>query len=227
MCHRCSVWRLSAIDSAVAPVWRLRALHGAGREHFFQATPAHVPFQMPAKQRDASQIRVCWGPLAWVPGSMDVHAGSLHVMDLRCGVPPIFEENWKGHAPSAFPEAKAPICQLIEALSQQAQGIPVVQHLAPRRTKAGTLDLTSSTLFVRDIAKHALICEYARNLNVLIPFRHGSIHLGVALRMLLRALHDMHALWSQKTQLSPSDLERAGFGRQCGCMPEMEWIWND
>lgn len=109
-----------------------------------------------------------------------------------------------------FPEAKGPISQLIEALSQQAQGIPVVQHLAPRRTKAGTLDLTASTLFVRDVEKHARICEYARNLNKLIPFRHGQINLGVALQMLLKALHGLHALWRQKTNLTSDDLKRPG-----------------
>jgi hypothetical protein len=29
-----------------------------------------------------------------------------------------------GHAPAAYPEAKGPISQLIEALSLQAQGLP-------------------------------------------------------------------------------------------------------
>ena len=86
----------------------------------------------------------------------------------------------------------------------------MVQHLAPRRTKAGTLDLTASTLFVRDIEKHAKICEYARSLNKLIPFRHGQINLGVALQMLLKSLHGLHALWRQKTYLTSDDLQRPG-----------------
>lgn len=86
----------------------------------------------------------------------------------------------------------------------------MVQHLAPRRTKAGTLDLTSATLFVRDVPKHALICEYARKMNILIPYRQTQINLGVALGMLLRALHGLHALWCQKTQLTPADLKWTG-----------------
>jgi hypothetical protein len=97
------------------------------------------------------------------------------------------------------------------APEQQTAGlILVVQHLAPRRTKAGTLDLTASTLFVRDIAKHGQIAEYARKLNVRIPYRHGHINLGAALEMLFKSLHTLHGLWSQKTQLSPADLQRPG-----------------
>ena len=73
------------------------------------------------------------------------------------------------HAPSAFPEARGPIGQMIQALSWEAQGIPVVQHLAPRHTKPGTLDLTASTLFVRAVDKHALICKFAQQLKKWYP----------------------------------------------------------
>jgi len=86
----------------------------------------------------------------------------------------------------------------------------VVQHLALAKAKAGTLDLTSATLFVRDVPKHALICEYARKMNILIPYRHNQINLGVGLGMLLWVLHGLHALWCQKTQSTPADLKWTG-----------------
>ena len=44
-----------------------------------------------------------------------------------------------GFASSAFPAAAAPIGEMIAQLTREAQGIPVVQHLAPRRTKPGAM----------------------------------------------------------------------------------------
>lgn len=112
-----------------------------------------------------------------------------------------------------FPEARPRIAQFIASMTQEAQGIPSVQHLAPRRTKPGTLDLTASTLFVGAVEKHALICAYARELQKLIPFRHAHINLGTALEMFLTALFGLHRLWRQTTCFSPSDLTQAGLVR--------------
>lgn len=123
------------------------------------------------------------------------------------------------HAPSAFPEARGPIGQMIQALSWEAQGIPVVQHLAPRHTKPGTLDLTASTLFVRAVEKHALICKFAQQLKKVVPFRHGQANLSSVLEMFFRTLHALHLLWSQKTQLTPNDLTQAGLDWMNGLLP--------
>lgn len=111
---------------------------------------------------------------------------------------------------------------LVRALSLEAQGLPVAQHLAPRPTKPGTLDLTASTLFVRSVEQHARICNYARQLNKLVSFRHAQINLGAALEMFLRALHGVHSLWSQKTLLTPTDLNQAGLARRGMSHPILE-----
>lgn len=104
----------------------------------------------------------------------------------------------------------------------------MVQHLAPRRTSAGTLDLTASTLFIRDIDKHGKICEYARKLNKLIPYRKTQINLGAALQMMLRALHGLYTLWRQKTPLTPDDLNRPGLDEEPASfetrMADSSWV---
>ena len=46
-------------------------------------------------------------------------------------------------------------------MAEEAQGVPGGERIAPRQTKAGTLDLTASTLFVGAIEKHALIVQYS------------------------------------------------------------------
>lgn len=122
----------------------------------------------------------------------------------------------KGHAPTSFPEARGQIAQLIEALAREAEGIPAAHHLAPRKTKPGTLDLTASTLFVKDIPKHALISSHARTLNKLVNFRNGQINLGAALDLFFRTLHGLHALWRQKTLLTSDDLTRTGLAWDAG-----------
>ena len=111
---------------------------------------------------------------------------------------------------TAFPEARGPIGQMIQALSWEAQGIPAVQHLAPRHTKPGTLDLTAATLMVQAVDKHALICGYATQMKKTVPFRKGHINLAVALEMFFRTLHALHSLWRQKTPLTPADLSQTG-----------------
>ena len=111
---------------------------------------------------------------------------------------------------TAFPEARGPIGQMIQALSWEAQGIPAVQHLAPRHTKPGTLDLTAATLFVQAVEKHALICGHATQMKKTVPFRSGHINLAVALEMFFRTLHALHSLWRQKNPLTPADLSHTG-----------------
>ena len=81
-----------------------------------------------------------------------------------------------------------------------------------KRGMSATLDLTTSTLFVGAIERHAQICEQARRLNHMIPYRGVSINLGAALQILLRTLHNLHSFWRQKTLLTSADLERAGPG---------------
>ena len=61
-------------------------------------------------------------------------------------------------------------------LALEAHGIPVGQQFAPRQTKAGTLDLTASTLFVGAFEKHAQIVNYARTLNKLVSYRHAQVN---------------------------------------------------
>ena len=87
------------------------------------------------------------------------------------------------HEPSEVPDSRAHIVHLIETMTQEAQGIPAVQHLAPRHTKPGTLDLTAATMFVKAAKKHALICDHARKLKKLIAYCHTRINLGAALKI--------------------------------------------
>jgi hypothetical protein len=111
---------------------------------------------------------------------------------------------------AAIPEARGPIAQLTEVLTSEAQGVPVVHHLAPRRTKAGTVDLTAATMFVGDAEKHARICNHARQLGHLIKFRNNKINLGVALEMFFRTLNHLHSMWRQKEVLTQTDLQHTG-----------------
>jgi hypothetical protein len=75
-----------------------------------------------------------------------------------------------------------------------------------------TLDLTSSTRFVLDLIRHAQICKHARTLKVMIPFRNGTINLGVALELLFKALHSLYHFWTRRDMLTPADLLRPGLG---------------
>ena len=115
-----------------------------------------------------------------------------------------------GTLAEAFPEARGAIRDMMHALSLEAQGMPVAEHLAPRHVKPGTVDLTTATLFVTAVEKHALICNFARTLNKFVPYKHGKINLGAALELFFRTLHGLHTLWRQKNPLSPSDLTQSG-----------------
>jgi hypothetical protein len=44
--------------------------------------------------------------------------------------------------------------ELINSIILKAQGLPLPEKLAPRHTKAGTLDLTAATLLVKDVEMH-------------------------------------------------------------------------
>ena len=95
-------------------------------------------------------------------------------------------------------------------MSLEAHGIPVAEQFAPRRVKAGTLDLTASTIFVGAFEKHAQIVKHARTLNKLVPYRHAQVNLGMVLEMFFRTLHALHSFWRQKNLLTTDDLERVG-----------------
>lgn len=112
-----------------------------------------------------------------------------------------------------FPSARGPMATMIQQLTEEARAVPGQDRLAPRPTKTGTLDLTASTLFVTAVDLHARIAHYARTLDHFVSFRSAKINFGAALEMLLRTLHALHALWRQKSNLTPDDLEIPGFDR--------------
>ena len=82
----------------------------------------------------------------------------------------------------------------------------------PKIIKKPALDLTSSTLFVGAFERHAAIANFARTLNVLLPFDNGAnrtnLNLGAILEMFFHALHGLHTFWRQKTMFSETDLNQ-------------------
>jgi hypothetical protein len=72
------------------------------------------------------------------------------------------------------PRAAGPLKEIIHHVSLEAQGLPMPERIAPRKTKLGTLDLTASTLFINNIAMHARVGQCARAINKNFLFRHGS-----------------------------------------------------
>ena len=75
-----------------------------------------------------------------------------------------------------------------------------------RHVKAGTLDLTASTMFIKCVEMHAHVGACARELNRTFPFGSGKLNAGSAVETLLRTLHGMHSLWAKKEDLNPADL---------------------
>ena len=104
------------------------------------------------------------------------------------------------------PRAAGPLKDLIHSVSQDAQHLPITQRLAPRKSKPGTFDLTSSRLFVKNIRAHAIVVQCATSTGKTFPLRSGKIGLGPAVHLLLMSLHTMHRLWRQKTIWSDHDL---------------------
>jgi hypothetical protein len=105
-----------------------------------------------------------------------------------------------------FPPAGRLIREEVDRLTLQARGLPIPERLAPRLTKQGTLDLTSSNLFVRDVELHGRLVDHARSINLMVDGPFGKMNYASALGTLLRTLHGLHNLWRQKTPFSPADL---------------------
>jgi hypothetical protein len=91
--------------------------------------------------------------------------------------------------------------EIVAQLTQEAQGIPFGERLAPRHTKMGTLDLDASTLFVQNTALHVRIGNLFRQMNQLVAFGTTFINIGAAIQALFQTLHGMHSLWRQKSLL--------------------------
>jgi hypothetical protein len=83
-------------------------------------------------------------------------------------------------------------------------------QIAPRRTTAGTVDLTTATRFVKAFDTHAKICDHARNIDHLVPWQGTRLNLGSIFEMFFRALHALHTMWAQQTLFTPADLDSPG-----------------
>ena len=103
------------------------------------------------------------------------------------------------------------VLELIQSLTQEAQGIPAAQRLAPRPTKPGTLDLTSSAIFVTAVERHALIANHARKINRMVPYENTNHNLGAAIGLFLHALHSLHKFGRRKTELTVSERRSSGW----------------
>lgn len=103
------------------------------------------------------------------------------------------------------PRKAAPLRALIAKLTTQAHMLPVAQQMAPRATKAGTLDLTASTMLITSKDTHFQIGQIARVVEKTYPYGGGNVNLGVAVEALLAALSSLHSFWRQKTPLTTED----------------------
>lgn len=99
-----------------------------------------------------------------------------------------------------------PLREIILQLTLKAQGLPEPQRFAPRHTKAGTLDLTASMLFVQDVEWHGRVASCANDLPRRVKFGTGELNLKSAMTFLLKLLHQLSAFWRQKDPFRPSDL---------------------
>ena len=106
------------------------------------------------------------------------------------------------------PRAAGPLKEIIHHVSLEAQGLPMPERIAPRKTKLGTLDLTASTLFINNLPMHARVGQCAREINRILPFRHGRINVGVAVEFLFRTLHSIYQFWKQVTPFSQEDRDK-------------------
>ena len=110
-----------------------------------------------------------------------------------------------------FPQAGRLVQWDITRLTRQAQSLPFHDRLAPRLTKEGSLDLTASTLFVRDIELHARIVQHARDVDWVLEGPFGKLTFFACITILLRSLHGLHQFWSQREPFSPPNLSSYRF----------------
>ena len=103
------------------------------------------------------------------------------------------------------PRKSAPLRALIGQLTSEVRSLPLNEQLAPRPTKAGTLDLTASTLLVQNKDMHAEIGKFAKVMDKKFPLGTGHINLGSAVHALLTSLSSIHSLWRKKTPLTNQD----------------------
>ena len=105
------------------------------------------------------------------------------------------------HFPS--PAQTGPISEVVNLLTLQSQGLPLPERLAPRHTKAGSLDLSASVLFILDLDSHSRIGKALRATNTTVALGTGRVNAGAAVEYLFRVLHALFSLWRQPTHLTP------------------------
>ena len=67
-----------------------------------------------------------------------------------------------------------PLREILARLTQESQGLSLNERLPSKYIrKAGTLDLTSATLFVQNIEMHARVGQCARQAQKVVPFGKG------------------------------------------------------
>ena len=117
-----------------------------------------------------------------------------------------------------IPQASRPVRLLVQKLRLESRGVPLQDQHAPRLTKEGTLDLTASTLFVRDTVLHAEIVNACKGVHFPVSGPFGPVNFASAITILLRnipflilkkgmkpSLCTLHTLWRQKEPFTPLD----------------------
>ena len=109
--------------------------------------------------------------------------------------------------------------QIFVDLKNEAQAIPPSERLAPRRTKEGTLDISTARLFWD--ASHF----HQRCVLVLKEhfggFKVGGLYVHALINVLLSSFSAMHTLWRKKVPLTNEEVQRCkGYAQKVG------WCWG-
>lgn len=108
--------------------------------------------------------------------------------------------------------ARVKLMQLMEKVRHEASGVPIAERVAPRPTKAGKFDLTSSRMFLESKALQADLIGIVRdhsNVEFGVPQGDGttrSLQLWVVVTRIVQSLSTIHGLFRHKSVYSENQL---------------------
>jgi hypothetical protein len=117
----------------------------------------------------------------------------------------------------AFPGWATAVKDVIIQARQDAAKVPIAERIAPRPTKADSLDMTASQVFLRDTKFHKHLTDIAREYAGVARWpgllQVGAVQMAawLALHLLFVDLREMFAVWASKHWLSDGEVEKYAY----------------
>lgn len=107
------------------------------------------------------------------------------------------------------PGAGAEVRRFTEDIMHHVHLLPPVEQIGPRPTSKGSVDLTGGKLFLQSQTLHATLIDIIerRAPSLTVGWEGGrQLKFSAVMRFLLRSLHSLYTLWSQKETLTTDQM---------------------